>query len=498
VLNAPPDLKTPSPAPVLAQPASNDVGLLGRIFGYGDQTPDPNTGLTRQDQAQMRFSTLGQLGAMLMAAGQPIAPGQRAQILASMGNIPAQSQQMAADLLKQRSGAIQVQQQRQKADALAAIQKAADDPATVQGLTPAQQQLLKSAFLLGDLKTAEALIDPNKNRARIDANGNITTPNGAVYDSFGKQIVAPGGQVVPRGGGFGQSGGPLNAAANTALFAPSKIKGRDDQVLKQIAQEYGPEVAAQVRGFADYKTPFPVSGRTAAMANPNSPSAKMLNLVTAYAPDWKQSDFSNQAKLWNEFYGSGKTATNITALDTAYGHLGDLYDAGMALENRDTQAINAVTNRIRTQLGDPKVVNAQMAANAVAHEMASVFRQVGMSEGEIKEWQSQLSPNMSPAQIRGAVIMGQKLMQSRVEALQTRYARGGGDVNSINWFTPEHVAKAEEIKRLAGVTTSHGPAPNPTNAPAPTSGGPRVGEIVRGYRFNGGDPSNQSSWEKVQ
>lgn len=446
-------------------PASGDVGMLGRMFGFGDQSPDPRTGLTPGDRGQLASNTLGQIGAMLMAAGQPISPGQRAQIYASMGNIPASNQAMTGELQRQRAGAIAIGTQQMRADALKEIQKAAGDPSATAGLTPAQQALLKSAFLLGDLKTAEQLIDPAKNRPRVDGNGYITTANGSVYDAFGRQIVAPGGQVVQRGSGAPGSSAPgaLSTATNAALFAPSKIKGRDESVLREIAQEYGPETAQQVRNYADYKVPFALHNRTAAMANPNSPAAKMLQLVTTYAPDWKQSDFSNQQKLWNEFYGSGKTAGNITALDTAYGHLGDLYDLGMALGNGDVQSVNMITNKVKNQLGDPKVNNAAMAAAAVGHELAKVFRDSGMSQTEIEEWNNMLSTSMSPGQITGAVYTAQKLMESRVHALKTRYERAGGDPNTASWFTPSHVEKAEQIKAIAGGS-------KPGAAPAPQGG----------------------------
>lgn len=454
---------TQAPPTNAPAPASGDVGMLGRMFGFGDQSPDPRTGLTPGDRGQLASNTLGQIGAMLMAAGQPISPGQRAQIYASMGNIPASNQAMTGELQRQRAGAIAIGTQQMRADALKEIQKAAGDPSATAGLTPAQQALLKSAFLLGDLKTAEQLIDPAKNRPRVDGNGYITTANGSVYDAFGRQIVAPGGQVVQRGSGSGAPGS-LSTATNAALFAPSKIKGRDESVLREIAQEYGPETAQQVRNYADYKVPFALHNRTAAMANPNSPAARMLQLVSTYAPDWKQSDFQNQQKLWNEFYGSGKTAGNITALDTAYGHLGDLYDLGMALGNGDVQSVNMITNKVKNQLGDPKVNNAAMAAAAVGHELAKVFRDSGMSQTEIEEWNKMLSTSMSPGQITGAVYTAQKLMESRVHALKTRYERAGGDPNTASWFTPSHVEKAEQIKAIAGGS-------KPGAAPAPQSGG---------------------------
>lgn len=42
------------------------------------------------------------------------------------------------------------------------------------------------------------------------------------------------------------------------------------------------------------------------------------------------------------------------------------------------------------------------------------------------------------------------------------------------------------------------PAGGGDTAAPPVAGGPRVGEVRRGYRFRGGDPGNESSWEKVR
>jgi len=42
------------------------------------------------------------------------------------------------------------------------------------------------------------------------------------------------------------------------------------------------------------------------------------------------------------------------------------------------------------------------------------------------------------------------------------------------------------------------PAPKAGAASAPPPGAPQVGTVKGGYQFNGGDPSDQNSWSKVQ
>lgn len=60
----------------------------------------PNTGLTQEQARMLGFGSIGQLGAMLMAAGQKQMPSERAKYLSQIGNIPGQMMQQA-DVMSQ-------------------------------------------------------------------------------------------------------------------------------------------------------------------------------------------------------------------------------------------------------------------------------------------------------------------------------------------------------------------------------------------------------------
>lgn len=64
--------------------------------------------------------------------------------------------------------------------------------------------------------------------------------------------------------------------------------------------------------------------------------------------------------------------------------------------------------------------------------------------------------------------------------------------------TLEPVLGPEEwLSRQSGVLGPTGIVPAPrTAAPTPTTQGPKVGDVVNGYVFQGGDPNSQSSWKK--
>jgi hypothetical protein len=81
------------------------AGLLGGGQSGGPSSADPYSQMSPEEQRRMSYSALGQLGAILLAAGQKQTPAQRGQILAQLGGIgPGMEQQIA------RSAALRGQQ----------------------------------------------------------------------------------------------------------------------------------------------------------------------------------------------------------------------------------------------------------------------------------------------------------------------------------------------------------------------------------------------------
>jgi hypothetical protein len=103
-------------------------------------------------------------------------------------------------------------------------------------------------------------------------------------------------------------------------------------------------------------------------------------------------------------------------------------------------------------------------------------------------------------QARGGSILPVAVMKTLTPLLDPRtttreqyieiLTRRANDVARSSGLTPDQLNKA-----VSNVPTFNlgGGAAAPATAPA----GPKVGEIQQGYRYLGGDPSNQSSWQKV-
>jgi hypothetical protein len=125
-------------------------------------------------------------------------------------------------------------------------------------------------------------------------------------------------------------------------------------------------------------------------------------------------------------FSSGQAAKNVTSLNTVIGHLGSLMEASDKLNNSQSPMWNYVANSVSQGVGNPEVKKFEITRNAVADEMAKVFRSSGMSDTEIKAWKETLSTSNSPPQFKAVIGQGIELMNSRLDALKDQYRRGAG------------------------------------------------------------------------
>jgi hypothetical protein len=204
---------------------------------------------------------------------------------------------------------------------------------------------------------------------------------------------------------------------------PDNLRGPD--YLKSL----DPTTANIVKKIGDYElNPQTLSNRA-------GERKQILAHVAEYNPGYDQTKFASRNALRKEFT-SGKMATNVTAINTAIGHLQTLDSLYDAMQNGDAKAANAIVNTIRDQTGDPRVNNAGIAIGAVSNELMRVFRQVGASETEIKDWEKRFTTSMSKGQSKGAIKTSAELLESRINAVNDQWDRGmeskGGYPNLVS------------------------------------------------------------------
>jgi hypothetical protein len=118
-------------------------GLAG-LLGGGQSGGPSSSGFTPDEERRMMISTLGQLGATLLAAGQKQSPSQRAQYLAQLGGIGSGAQN---DIYKSRQGALmsaQMQEKMREIEENKSLDQLFKDPEQLKalGLTPQQARAL--------------------------------------------------------------------------------------------------------------------------------------------------------------------------------------------------------------------------------------------------------------------------------------------------------------------------------------------------------------------
>ena len=179
-------------------------------------------------------------------------------------------------------------------------------------------------------------------------------------------------------------------------------------------------LAAQVKALADGRRAFPTGS---ALRSPQV--QELVAAATQYDPTLDAANAATRVATRKDFT-SGKAAQNITAMNTALGHLGSLSKAAAKLENRSFPLWNTVANMAEQATGDPRVKNFTLARNAVSNELMKVFRGTGGSVSEIEEWQNNIDSSDSPEQLHATITQATDLLRSRLEAMNDQYGRGMG------------------------------------------------------------------------
>lgn len=277
-------------------------------------------------------------------------------------------------------------------------------------------------------------------------------------------------------------GQPVNKSDPTANLFNAGTAGdkHGDEYLKTLP----PQVAEQVKALAEGRMQFPGSF---ALKTPYWQN--VLSAVSQYDPSFDAVNYSARAATRKDFT-SGKSAQNITAFNTAIGHLGTLAESAEKLANTWSPAWNSVANAVATATGDPRVKEFEIARNAVADELTRAFRGAGGAEAEVKRWNETLSAAGSPAQLRGAIKQGVDLLRSRINAIGDSYNRGmGQSQNPVALLSSTAQKTLERLDAIVGEKPAAAPpaasaAPGASPAPPPGGGRPIPDAAARDLKAN--------------
>mgnify|MGYP007083443714 CR=1 FL=1 len=201
----------------------------------------------------------------------------------------------------------------------------------------------------------------------------------------------------------------------------------------------------------------------------------------------------NRATTLTDF-SKGNAARNIRALNTVTGHLSDLKSTVTTSGNTPIIAYNKLANWYKKQTGKAAPTETGLVINAVVGELASVFKNSGATNEEIENLKKDIDINSSPSQFNKWIERAVHLMKSRMDALDEQWKQAfEGTGKTFKALNP----KSPQILKNMGYDVSGEFGTNDYTGGVGASAVP-IGTIDSGYRFKGGNPSDQNNWEAVQ
>lgn len=206
------------------------------------------------------------------------------------------------------------------------------------------------------------------------------------------------------------------------------------------------QTATMVKALDEGRMQFPI-GRAA-----TSPFwQNMIAMVAAYDPNFDAQNYGVRYRTRIDF-STGKSGQNRVSLNTAVGHLWNVWNDIDTLNNSGIPWWNEKSNEYNQALGNSRFQAAikqfHTDRDAVATELMRVFRGTGASTQEVQAWEQQFSDADSPVGLKSTVNAAIGLMVSRMEALQDQYDSNMGSSHPAYYMLTAHsVHILSEISR---------------------------------------------------
>lgn len=207
-------------------------------------------------------------------------------------------------------------------------------------------------------------------------------------------------------------GSPEGSSSPLADMERAKAAGVQGEAL----YEYLPkQIAPMVKAMIEGRQPLPTG---AAMRNPAT--LALIDAAHSVDPTFDATTWGARAAGAKDFT-SGKSSEMVRAANQTLAHVGSLLDAMDNLKNGRVPYLNAVGNTFNEQvLGKGEPGSFRTNAHAVAEEMSKVFKGANLSDAEIRQWEQNLSENMSPAQQRAQIAKLSELLHGSLAALEEK------------------------------------------------------------------------------
>jgi hypothetical protein len=402
--------------------------LPGAVAPSGPVTaPTPNAAavaaptmqqLQQQDFNNAALSRMGQLGMMLVAAGQRMTPRERATILAQapqyMDGIQ-NDMQMAAQARLMNNRAQQEQSDAERRSALFERMKSEPGFAEKFGVTPEALATL-SPSSLEQIVVHRATQDPLDRAAKLAAIASASKPkfekvgtNPLGEDQYG--WIYPDGTIKPYSAGGGNAMPSLDAVAQQA----NGKSGKD--ALEVIKKSY-PSLASEVEGIVSGQQPFPTR-KLGTQAG-----AVLNSLVSMVDPSYNAATFDVRKKAQldqasNQPNSAGGMRKNA---EVGLRHFKALMDYSNALPQNDYGFLSGAKNsydvyamKRKADEGDPNAIAAMNYLQTMEIGGDEMAKALGIaSEGGREKIKELFDPALGRAAVQARIrnqirLLGEKI-----------------------------------------------------------------------------------------
>lgn len=169
-------------------------------------------------------------------------------------------------------------------------------------------------------------------------------------------------------------------------------------------------------------------------------------------------------------FGTGPQGNAIRSFNVGLSHLDTLGQLADAMGNGNVQGINRLRNAFRTQFGSDAPVDFNSARQIVGAEIVKAVTGAAGALGDRETAEAQLNAASSPEQLAGVIRTYKNLMAGQLHGLRQQYETSTGNNDFDKLLSP--TARTQ-------------------------LGGPKPGDIRKGYKFKGGNPADPHSWDRV-
>jgi hypothetical protein len=254
-----------------------------------------------------------------------------------------------------------------------------------------------------------------------------------------------------------------DAIKHETTFAPNAATMPVDMAAaKNLADLIGQNKVPPLSGFA-MRSPF---GQT------------VMSMVQEQYPSYTSADIGGIKKAVADF-STGKTGNTVRSLNVAVNHLDTLSQLSDALNNNDINLFNKLGNAYAQQTGNPIPTNFNAAKKIVADEIVKGIVGSGGGVQDREEAAASINAANSPAQLKGVIDTYKQLLGGQLSGLKQQYEVSTGKKDFNKFISPNTQKNIGDHSQSTKV-----------NVPA-------IGEVRSGYKFKGGNPADQNSWEKM-